>query len=58
MHIPLLFIASYRLGIYTRQGGVTASLVGWVCLLAVMYPLAWWFGRLKQRNKFWLIQMI
>jgi uncharacterized membrane protein len=58
LHIPLLFIVSYRFGVYTRQGGVAASLIGWVCLLVVMYPLAWWFGRLKQRNKFWLIQMI
>jgi uncharacterized membrane protein len=58
LHIPILAIVAYRFGVYYRQGGVAASLIGWVCLLAVMLPLAWWFGRVKQRSRNHIIQLI
>jgi hypothetical protein len=58
VHIPLLAIFTKHLGIYYRQGGVLASLVGWVGLLAVMYPLSIWFAGVKKRHKNWLIRMI
>ncbi len=58
IHIALLGIISKRLGLYYHQGGVAASLIGWVALLIVMYPLALWFGRVKARSKNYLIQMI
>lgn len=58
MHISLLAIVADRLGVYYRQGAVTASFVGWVALLLVMYPLSLWFWGLKQRHKNKLLQMI
>ena len=58
VHIGLLGIFSKRLGLYHREGDVLASLVGWVILLAVMVPLAIWFGRVKQRSRNYLIRLI
>ena len=58
VHIPLLAILTRRIGFYYREGAVIASLVGWVGLLAVMYPLAVWFGGVKRRSKAWIIHMI
>ena len=34
------------------------SLLVWIGLLVVMYPLAIWFGGVKRRNKSWIIKMI
>ena len=58
VHIPLLAIFTRRLGFYYQQGGVTESLIGWVALLVVMAPLVLWFGRVKKKNRSWLIRMI
>jgi len=58
VHIPLLAIFARRFGLFFHEGAVIASLVGWVALLAVMYPLAIWFGKVKRRNKSWFIRMI
>ncbi len=58
LHIPILAIVAYRFGVYYRQGGVAASLIGWVALLVVMLPLAYWFGKVKARNKNHIIQLI
>jgi hypothetical protein len=58
VHIPLLAIFARRFGFFYREGAVLASFVGWIGLLVVMYPLAVWFGRVKQRSKRRIIQMI
>lgn len=58
VHIAILGIVSKRMGLYYHEGGVAASLIGWVVLLIVMYPLALWFARVKTRSKNYLIQMI
>jgi uncharacterized membrane protein len=58
MHITLLGLFADRLGIYYRQGQVVASFIGWVGIVAVMYPLALWFWSVKQRTKNKIIQMI
>jgi hypothetical protein len=58
MHITILAIVATRFHVYYRQGEVVASLIGWVALLLVMWPLARWFGRVKEKNKNYLIQMI
>ena len=58
VHIGILGIFSKRLDLYYREGGVAATLVGLVLMLLVMFPLALWFGRVKRRNKNYLIQMI
>jgi len=58
VHIPLLAIFSKRLGFFYHESAVMGSLLGWVALLVVMYPLALWFGGVKRRNKSWIIRMI
>ena len=58
VHIPLLAIVMKRTGLYYHQGGVAESFLTWFALLAVMMPLAVWFGSVKRRNKSWLVRMI
>ncbi|MBU1072911.1 hypothetical protein KKG45_06670 [bacterium] len=58
VHIPLLAIFTRRFGVYYREGEVLASFVGLVGLLAVMMPLAIWFGGVKRRSRNWFIRMI
>jgi hypothetical protein len=58
VHIAILGIFSKRIGLYYREGGVAATLIGFVVMLAVMMPLATWFGGLKRRSKNPIIQMI
>jgi uncharacterized membrane protein len=58
VHIALLGIFSKRLGIYYREGEVTASLVGWVVMMAVMLPLTAWFGGVKRRSRNYFIRLI
>jgi uncharacterized membrane protein len=58
VHIPLLALATRRLGVPYREWGVLGSLLGWLCLLAIMLPLAWWFGGVKRRSKSWFVRMI
>ncbi len=58
VHIPLLAIITKRLGFFYREGAVIASFVGWLCLLAVMFPLAIWFGRVKRRSKNHFIKLM
>ncbi len=58
VHISILSILADRFGVYYRQGGVGASFVGWVCLLAVMLPLSVWFRGVKVRSKNPIIALI
>ena len=60
VHISILGLVAdpARLGLFYRQGGVLASFIGWVALLAVMWPLAKWFGGVKARSKRKIIQLI
>lgn len=58
VHIPLLAIFTRRLGFFYHESAVLGSLIGWVVLLVVMYPLALWFGKVKRKNKSWIIRMI
>lgn len=58
VHIGILGIFSKRIGIYYREGGVAASLVGFALMLVVMLPLAAWFGGVKRRSKNYLIGLI
>jgi len=59
VHIPLLAIFTQRFpAFYYREGAVLASFVGWFGLLAVMYPLALWFGGVKARTKNHVIKLI
>jgi uncharacterized membrane protein len=59
VHIPLLAIVFRRLNLLPyHTGDVSDSLLVWVGLLAVMYPLAIWFGKVKRTNKSWFIRMI
>lgn len=59
VHIPLLALVTRRLGLVPyREWGVPGAMLGWVALLGVMLPLAWWFGGVKRRSKNWFIRMI
>ena len=59
VHIPILAIVFRRLEwLPYHAGGVVDSLLVWFGLLAVMAPLAIWFGRVKRRSKNWFIRMI
>jgi hypothetical protein len=58
VHIPLLAIFSKRLGFFYHESAVMGSLIGWVALLIVMYPLALWFGGVKRKSRAWIIRMI
>jgi uncharacterized membrane protein len=59
VHIPILAIFTRRWpGLFYREGAVLESLIGWVALLAVMYPLAIWFAGVKRRHKNWFVRMI
>jgi len=58
VHIPLLAIFAKRIGLFYHESAVLGSLLGWVVLLAVMYPLALWFGRVKRKSRAWIIRMI
>ena len=58
VHIAILGVFSKRIGIYYREGAVLESFVGWAVMLAIMFPLAIWFGRLKRRSRNYLIRLI
>lgn len=58
VHIGILGVFSKRLGFFYHEGAVAASLFGMIMMLLVMMPLAVWFGRVKQRSKNYIIQMI
>jgi len=59
IHIPLLAIVTRQLHLFPyRQGEVGTTLLAWVGLLIVMYPLCRWFGGIKARTKSALIRMM
>ncbi len=59
VHIPILAIVFRRLELLPfRSGEVTESLLTWLGLLVVMYPLAMWFGKVKRTKKWWIVRMI
>lgn len=58
VHITILYLVSYDLGVYWRAGEVGASLIGWVALLVVMFPLAIWFGKVKATSKNPIIALV
>jgi|GEM_PF-331273 len=50
MHITILGLVADRFGFYYRQGAVRGSFIGWVFILAVMYPFSLWFWSFKQKH--------
>jgi len=58
MHITILSLVADRFGVFYRQGAVAASLIGWVALLAVMLPLAWWFGKVKAKTNNPILKLV
>jgi hypothetical protein len=58
VHIAILGIISKRIGLYYREGGVEETLIGFAIMLAIMLPLARWFGGVKRRSKNYIIRMI
>jgi len=58
MHIAILGIFSKRIGLFYREGDVTATLIGVVVMMAVMLPLSKWFFGVKKRSKNFIIRML
>lgn len=58
MHIAILGIFSKRIGLFYREGEVTATLIGVVVMLVVMLPLSRWFYGVKSRSKNFIIRML
>ena len=59
VHIPLLAILTRRTGLLPHKSGeVGAALIGWVCLLIVMYPLCRWFAGVKAKSNNRFIKMM
>ena len=59
IHIPLLAMVTRRFPLFPyREGEVGTTLVAWVALLVVMYPLCRWFAGVKARSKNALIKMM
>lgn len=58
VHIGILGVFSKRIGIYYREGEIAETLFGWALMLAVMLPLAVWFGAVKRRSRNYLVQLI
>ncbi len=58
VHLAILGIFVKRIGIFYREGGVLASLIGVVVMLVIMLPLCKWFYGVKRRSKNFFIRMI
>lgn len=58
VHIAILGIFSKRADLFYRLGDVSSALLGWMVMVAIMLPLAWWFGGVKRRSDNFLIQLI
>ncbi len=59
IHIPLLAVVTRRLELLPwKEGGVLESVLAWLGLLVVMYPLCRWFGAIKARTRNPLIRMM
>lgn len=58
LHIAILGIFSKRMDLFYREGGVEATLIGFIILMFIMLPLTKWFGRVKLRSKNYFIKMI
>jgi len=58
MHIAILGIFVKRLDFFYREGGVSATLIGFLIMMVIMLPLCWWFYGVKRRSTNFIIQMI
>jgi len=58
MHIAILGIFSKRIGMYYREGDVTATLIAVVIMMVIMVPLSKWFYQVKSKSKNSIIKMI
>ena len=58
VHLAILGIFVKRTGLFYREGGIIATLIGVVVMMLVMLPLCKWFYGVKRRSKNYLIRMI
>lgn len=58
IHLAILGVFVKRIGLFYREGGVLASLIGVAVMLVVMLPLCKWFYGVKRRSKNFFIRMI
>jgi uncharacterized membrane protein len=57
-HLAILGIFVKRFGLFYREGGIMASLIGVVVMLIVMIPLCKWFYGIKLRSKNYFIRLM
>ncbi len=58
VHIPLLALFAKRLGLFYREGGSLAVVLGWIGLLLVMYPLCKAYDSLRRRTQNPILRML
>lgn len=58
VHLAILGIFVKRTGLFYREGGIIATLIGVVVMMLIMLPLCKWFYGVKRRSKNYLIRMI
>jgi len=58
MHIAIMGVLVKRTDFLYREGGVTASLIGFLVMMAIMLPLCAWFYKVKSRSGNFIIRMI
>jgi uncharacterized membrane protein len=58
LHIPILALLVKRGPLAYRESGLGGTYLGWIALLIIMYPLSWWYGRVRARTKNPILKMI
>lgn len=58
MHLAILGIFVKRMDLFYREGGILATMIGFVIMMIIMLPLCKWFYGVKCRSGNWLIRMI
>jgi uncharacterized membrane protein len=58
MHIAIMGVFVKRTGFFYREGGVMASLAGFLIMMVIMLPLCAWFYKVKSRSSNFIIRMI
>ncbi len=58
LHIPILALLVKRGPLPYRTSGLDATYLGWIALLILMYPLCWWYGKVRMRTKNPILRML
>lgn len=58
MHLAILGIFVKRMDLFYRDGGIGATLIGFVIMMLIMMPLCKWFYRVKKKSNNYIIKLI